>query len=38
MAFKMGMAVHMVFSKFLVVGLDDRSMNEVCNFTALYIE
>ena len=23
--------------KFLVVGLDVRSMNEVCNLTALYI-
>ena len=38
MAFKMGMAIHMVFSKFLVIGLDNRSMNEVCNLTALYKE
>ena len=36
MGFKMGMDAHVVF-KFLVVRLDVRSMNEVCNLTALYI-
>ena len=35
----MGMDAHVVFGvfKFLVVRLDVRSMNEVCNLTALYI-
>ena len=37
MGFKMGMDAHVVFFKFLVVRLDVRSMNEVCNLTALYI-
>ena len=37
MGFKMGMDAHVMFFKFLVVRLDVRSMNEVCNLTALYI-
>ena len=35
MALKMGMDVHMVFFKFLVVGLDARRMNGVFNLIAL---
>ena len=37
MALKMGMDVHYGVFKFLVVGLDVRRMNEVCNFIAIYI-
>ena len=35
MGFKMGLSFGVL--KFLVVKLDVRSMNEVCNLTALYI-
>ena len=35
MDLKMGMDVHMCF-QIPVVGLDVRSINEVCNLTALY--
>ena len=37
MALKISMDVHNGVFKFLVVGLDVRRMNEVCNFIALYI-